>query len=61
MDIINDKSQIELIDSLLAEVAKSQNELRCAQRDLAKAAGRLNFAIMIMNRLREKGSTDETH
>ncbi len=54
MDIINDKSQIDLIDSLLAEVAKSQNEIRCAQRDLAKAHGRLSFAIMVLNRLREK-------
>lgn len=54
MDIINDKSNIELIDSLLAEIAKSQNEIRCAQRDLAKANGRLGFAIMVLNRLREK-------
>lgn len=54
MDIINDKSTIDLVDSLLAEIAKSQNEIRCAQRDLAKATGRLNFAIMVLNRLREK-------
>lgn len=51
MEIIEDKSNRELIQSLLAEVAKSKNELSCAQIDIQKASSRLNFSIVMLNEL----------
>ena len=51
MNPIDNKSDDELIRSLLAETAKSKNEIDCAQRDLDKAYGRLNFAIVLLNTL----------
>jgi hypothetical protein len=51
MDILQNKTDAELIRSLLAEVAKSTNEIRCAQTDVNKAQNRLNFAIAVLNEL----------
>ena len=51
MDILDQKSNDELLRSLLAELAKSNNELKCARQDLEKATGRLSFAIAVANRL----------
>ena len=50
-DIFTDKSDKELLESLLAEVAKATNELRCAERDIKKANGRLQFAVMAINNM----------
>ena len=54
MDIIDSKTDKELLQSLLAEVAKARNELNCAQRDVDKAQSRLNFVIALVNRLIER-------
>jgi hypothetical protein len=51
MDILDQKSNDELMRSLLAELAKSNNELKCARQDLEKATGRLSFAIAVANKL----------
>lgn len=51
MDVINDKSTHALLQSLLAEIAKTQHEIRCAQRDLDKARSRNSFSIMVINEL----------
>jgi hypothetical protein len=51
MDILNDKTDAELLKSLVSEVAKSTKEIRCAQNDLAKANGRLSFALVLTNEL----------
>lgn len=51
MNILNTKSESELIQSLLAEVAKSRNELKCATEDLKKANGRLGFCVAVLNEL----------
>lgn len=51
MDILQNKSTNELAQSLLAEVAKASNELRCARTDLQKATSRLTFAIAAINEL----------
>lgn len=51
MDIIDSKTDHELLESLLAEAAKSANELRCAQNDLQKAQSRLSFVIAVLNEL----------
>lgn len=51
MDILDNKTDKELLDSLLAEIAKSQNELRCARGDIEKAQGRIKFATLLVNTL----------
>lgn len=51
MDVVSTKSDHELIQSLLAEIAKSTNEIACARSDLQKAQGRLNFTIVLVNEL----------
>ena len=51
MDILDQKSNDELLRSVLAELAKSNNELKCARQDLEKATGRLSFAIAVANKL----------
>lgn len=51
MDVIDTKDQDELLRSLLAEVAKANNELNCATTDLKKAKNRLSFIIMLTNKL----------
>jgi len=51
MDILDSKTDQELYRSLIAELAKARNELACAQTDLNKATGRLNFLLVIANEL----------
>lgn len=51
MDILDQKTDDELLRSILAELAKSNNELKCARQDLEKATGRLSFAIAVANNL----------
>lgn len=47
-------SDVELYRSVLAEAAKSMNELRCAKQDIDKAISREAFVIMMMNKLIER-------
>lgn len=54
MDIIDKKTDNELLQSVLAEVAKSKNEIECAHRDIEKAHNRLNFCIVIANKLLDR-------
>jgi hypothetical protein len=54
MDVLDTKTDKELEQSLLAEIAKAQNEVTCARKDLDKAQGRLKFCIMIANTLIER-------
>ena len=51
MDILDQKTDKELEQSLLAEVAKASNEIKCARQDLEKATGRLSFALAVANKL----------
>jgi hypothetical protein len=51
MDFLHNKSDSELLSSLLAEVAKATNEIKCAQGDLVKAQGRLQFTLAVINTL----------
>ena len=50
-DLIETKSSLALYNSLLGEAAKSQNELKCAQRDVEKALTRMSFILLIINAL----------
>ena len=51
MDVLNHKSDKELIQSLVGEIAKAKNEIACAEADIKKAKGRLQFLIVVANEL----------
>jgi hypothetical protein len=51
MDILDQKTEDELLASLLAEVAKCTRELKCAQQDIDKATSRLGFSLVLINTL----------
>lgn len=58
---LQEKTSDELLLSLIAEVAKSTNEIRCATTDLNKAANRINFSMILLNELKRRegdGSKD---
>ena len=54
MDVLDNKSQKELLQSLLGSVAKAQNEIRSAEADLQKAIKRNQFNIMLINKMIER-------
>lgn len=51
MDVLQNKSNIELLQSMLAETAKCLNEVNCARKDIDKARNRLTFQIAVINEL----------
>ena len=54
MDIVDAKTDREILKSLLAELAKSKAELQCARNDLDKINSRISFNIVLANRLIER-------
>jgi hypothetical protein len=54
MDIIDNKSTKQLLDSMVGELAKAQNEMRCAQRDTDKANKRISFCLAVINALQNR-------
>lgn len=54
MDILDSKSNEELLASLIAELAKAKNELTCARNDIAKITSRLSFLIAVTNTMIER-------
>ena len=51
MEVLSRQTDRALLASLLQELAKSSNEIKCAQRDLAKAISRQQFALVLVNEL----------
>ena len=51
MELLDHKSDKELIQSLVEEIAKAKNEITCAEADIKKAKGRLQFLIVLANEL----------
>lgn len=51
MDLLENKTDKELLQSILAEIAKTQNEIRCAKADVQKAQSRLSFLIVAINEM----------
>lgn len=51
MDVLNDKTDQELLASLIAEIAKCTNEIKCARGDLEKAQSRTKFLLVLANTL----------
>ncbi len=58
MDVIDSKTDEELLKSLLAEIAKATNEIRCARGDIDKASSRLNFLLVVANTLINRQEID---
>ena len=54
MQILNTLNKKELAQTILAEVAKAKNEIRCAESDLKKANSRLGFLVAVANELLNK-------
>ena len=53
-DLMDSKSDSELLRSMIAEIAKAGNEVACAKRDIDKATSRLNFLVVLANKLIER-------
>ena len=49
MDVLDSKTDKELLESLIAEIAKAKNEIKCARGDLEKAQSRISFLIVLAN------------
>ena len=47
MDVLDNKTDKELLESLVAEIAKCTNELKCARGDLDKAQSRIKFLLVL--------------
>lgn len=54
---LEDYNKIELIDSTVAEIAKSLNELRCLLGDADKVSARLKFALATLHIIKDKEET----
>lgn len=54
MDLIDSKTDKELLESLIAEIAKSNNELKCARKDVDKAQNRIKFVTMLLHKLLDR-------
>lgn len=54
MDIINNKTDQELLRSLVVELAKAKNELSCARGDIDKINSRISFLLVVANTLIER-------
>ena len=51
MDIMDSKTDKELYESIVAEIAKATNEMKCARQDLDKANSRIKFCNVIAHKL----------
>ena len=51
MDILKDKTDQEIAQSILAETAKAKNEIASAEADIRKAKSRLGFLIVLANEM----------
>ena len=51
MDILDSKTDQELLESLIAEIAKATNEIKCARGDIDKAQGRIRFLLVVAHTL----------
>lgn len=51
MEVLDTKTNEQLLTTLIAEIAKCKNEISCASGDIAKAQGRLGFLLVLANTL----------
>lgn len=53
-DLLDTKTDHELLMTLLKEVAKASSEAQSGRNDLNKAHNRIKFCIVLINRLLER-------
>jgi len=58
MDMLDKKTETELLNSILAEIAKAANEIKCAQNDIEKAQSRIRFCTMLTHKLIDRQETN---
>lgn len=58
MKIWNDHTTQEILKSMEMEIAKAQNEVRCARKDVEKASNRLAFVSSAIHNLKERLPND---
>ena len=51
MDVLDTKTDEQLLESLIAEIAKCTNEIKCARGDIDKAQGRIKFMLVLAHTL----------
>ena len=54
MDILDRKTDKELLQSMIAELAKVGNELKCARNDIDKATSRQRFLLVLAHKMIER-------
>ena len=54
MDILNEKTDLALLQSMVGEIAKAKNEISCAKADIEKATSRLSFLLVLAHKLIER-------
>jgi hypothetical protein len=54
MDVLDKKTDKQLLESLVAEIAKATNEIKCARGDIEKAQGRIKFMLVLAHTLIER-------
>tara|TARA_R110000796_G_scaffold104919_2_gene214895 strand:- start:256 stop:432 length:177 start_codon:yes stop_codon:yes gene_type:complete len=54
MQIWETKTIPEILKSIEAEIAKAQNELRCAKADVEKASNRIAFTLSAIHNLNDR-------
>jgi hypothetical protein len=54
MMVYDDKTNLEILQSIEAEAAKSLAEIRCAKKDLAQAEVRIKFALRTVHYLKQR-------
>lgn len=59
MQIWENHSTPEILKSIEQELAKAQNEIRCAAGDLNKAKNRLSFATTALHALKKRDTTGD--
>lgn len=59
MEIWNKHTPQQVLKSMEMEIAKAQNEIRCAKKDVEKASNRLAFCLSAVHNLKDRLDKDE--
>lgn len=51
MDVLDSKTEKEILQSVIAESAKATAEIKTARNDIEKAQNRLKFVLMLAHKL----------
>ncbi len=59
MQIWDNHSIVEILKSIEQEIAKAQNELKCANADIEKAKRRLSFTTTALHSLKKRNIIED--